>query len=164
MVKAYFEDCLVGERVVTTGRTVTEADLVLLASYTGDWLPPHTDAEYARQTPFGERIAHGMLVLAIGSALLLRLGEASLLPKSSIAAYEITKVRFRTPKRVGDTLLLESEVCDMKILDKSRGLLSIHNVIKNQRRESVVSFTAKILVGRRPKGEDIADNGRADEQ
>jgi 3-hydroxybutyryl-CoA dehydratase len=164
MVKAYFEDCRVGEKVVTTGRTVTEADLVLFAAYTGDWLSPHTDAEYARHTAFGERVAHGMLVLAIGSALLLRLGEASLLPRSSIAAYEVAKVRFRTPTRVGDTLHLESEVRDLNILDKSRGLLSIHNVIKNQRRETVVSFTAKVLVGRRPDGVDISYSGQADER
>jgi acyl dehydratase len=161
--KAYFEDCQLGEKVVTTGRTVTETDLVLFAAHSGDWLPPHTDAEFAQRTVFGERIAHGMLVLAIGSALLLRLGESALLPRSSLAVYEIEKVRFRVPTKVGDTLHLESEVRSMKALDKTRGMLTIHNMIKNHRRDIVVSFTAKVLAGRRPKREEpvasIAERG-----
>jgi 3-hydroxybutyryl-CoA dehydratase len=152
--KDFFEDCQVGERVATSGRTVTEADLVLFAAHTGDWLPPHTNAEYAQHTLFGERIAHGMLVLAIGSALLLRLGESAFLPRSSLAVYELERVRFHAPTKVGDTLHLESEVRAMQALDKRRGLLTIHNVIANQRRDTVVSFTAKVLVGRRPHREE----------
>jgi 3-hydroxybutyryl-CoA dehydratase len=150
MEKSYFEDCMIGDKVTTPGRTITEADLVLFAAYTGDWLPPHTDAEYASSTPFGERIAHGLLVMAVGSALLLRLGESAFLPKSSIAVYAVEKVRFRAPTKIGDTLHLRSEVTGMTVLDNTRGLLSIQNLIKNQRGETVVSFTAKMVVGRRP--------------
>jgi 3-hydroxybutyryl-CoA dehydratase len=150
MEKSFFEDCSIGDKVTTSGRTITEADLVLFAAYTGDWLPPHTDAEYARNTLFGERIAHGLLVMAVGSALLLRLGESAFLPKSSIAVHAAEKVRFRAPTRLGDTLQLTSEVTGMAVLDKTRGLLSIRNLIQNQRGQTVVSFTAKMVVGRRP--------------
>jgi 3-hydroxybutyryl-CoA dehydratase len=153
MEKSYFEDCMIGDKVTTPGRTITETDLVLFAAYTGDWLPPHTDAEYASSTPFGERIAHGLLVMAVGSALLLRLGESTFLPKSSIAVYGAEKVRFRAPTKPGDTLHLSSEVTGMTVVDKTRGLLSIQNLIKNQRGETVVSFTAKMVVGRRPVDE-----------
>jgi 3-hydroxybutyryl-CoA dehydratase len=150
MEKEYFEDLRVGDKVATPGRTLTETDLVLFAAYTGDWLPPHTDAEYAKNMPFRERIAHGMLCLAVGSALLLRLGEFTFLPKSSIAVAEVDKVCFRIPAKIGDTLYLESEIRRLTAVDKRRGLIVIHSLIKNQRHETVVSFTAKMLCGRRP--------------
>jgi 3-hydroxybutyryl-CoA dehydratase len=152
MEKDFFEDCRVGDRVVTPGRTITEADLVLFAAHTGDWSPPHTDAEYAKTTLFRERIAHGMLVLAVGSALLLRLGESTFLPKSSIAVAEVDKVCFRAPTKIGDTLYLESEVVRLTEVDRKRGLIVIHCEIKNQRGAAVVSFTAKTLAGRKPAG------------
>lgn len=153
MEKAYFEDCQVGDKIVTPGRTITETDLVFFAAYTGDWLPPHTDAEYMKKTLFGERIAHGMLVVSVGSALLLRPGQFAFLPKSSIAVVEVDKVCFRAPTKIGDTLYLESEVIRMTELDKSRGLIVVRGFINNQRGETVVSFVAKVLAGRRPIGE-----------
>lgn len=152
MEKKYFEDCRIGERVVTPGRTITETDIVLFAAFTGDWLPLHTDVEYAKKSMFGERIAHGMLVLTVGSALLLRRGEFAVLPESTIALYEVEKVRFRVPTKIGDTLHTECEVIQMAELDKSRGLVTMKGYIKNQRSETVVVFTMKALVGRRPVG------------
>src|SRR5438477_8006655 len=91
--REFFEDCRVGDTALSPGRTVTETDIVLFAAFTGDWLPIHTDAEYAKTGPFGERIAHGFLVLAVGSSLLLRLGESSPIPKAFIALYQVDKVR-----------------------------------------------------------------------
>ena len=150
MEKKYFEDCRVGDKVVTPGRTITETDIVLFAAFTGDWLPLHTDVEYAKKTVFGERIAHGMLVLTVGSALALRLGAFAVLPELTIALYEIEKVRFRAPTKIGDTLHTECEVVQMTEIDKTRGLVAIKGYIKNQRGETVVVFTMKALVGRRP--------------
>lgn len=159
MERGYFEDCHVGDRLVTPGRTITEADLVFFAAYTGDWLAPHTDVETAQRTLFGERIAHGMLVLAVGSALLLRMGDFAFLPRSSIAVAEVDKVCFRAPTKIGDTLHFEAEVTRMTELDKTRGLIVIKGVIKKQRGEEVVSFTAKALAGRRPTGEATLSEG-----
>ena len=51
------------------GRTITEADVVAFANLTGDHHPQHTDAPLGRQGPFGERIAHGMLVLSYAVGL-----------------------------------------------------------------------------------------------
>jgi 3-hydroxybutyryl-CoA dehydratase len=156
-VKQYFEDCRVGDKVVTPGRTITEADLIVFSAYTGDWLPQHSNAEYAKRTPFGERIAHGMLVLSVGSALLLRLGEAALLPQSTIALYEIQRVRFRLPTKLGDTLRLTAEIRAMTELNRSRGLIVLGGLIQNQYDETVASWSMKALVGRRPR---IAGTGR----
>jgi 3-hydroxybutyryl-CoA dehydratase len=69
------------------GRTITETDIVMFAAFTGDWHPLHTNVEFAKKTIFGERIAHGMLTLCVGSALMFRLGMYAALPKSLIAFY-----------------------------------------------------------------------------
>jgi acyl dehydratase len=151
MVRKYFEDCRVGDRAVTPGRTITETDVVFFAAFTGDWMPLHTDAEYARRSVFGERIAHGMLVLTVGYTLLHRLGEFTLLPESTITN-EIERVRFRVPTRIGDTLHMECEVSRMRELDSARGIIITKGYIKNQRGETVVSLTMKALVGRRAVG------------
>jgi 3-hydroxybutyryl-CoA dehydratase len=150
MDKEYFEDCRVGEKTQSPGRTITETDIVFFAAFTGDWLPLHTDAEYAKQSVFGERIAHGLLVLTVGSALLLRLGEYALLPRATIALYEIDRVRFVAPTKIGDTLHTESEVIRMTEVDQTKGLLAIRGEIKNQRDETVATFILKGLVARRP--------------
>jgi len=84
-VYEYLDDYAVGERFISPARTITEADIVNFAGITGDWHPLHTDVEYAAQTPYRERIAHGMLTLSIGMALPFRLGgHSSFLPKSFI--------------------------------------------------------------------------------
>ena len=163
MDREFFEDCCVGEKALSPGRTITETDIVLFAAFTGDWLPVHTDAEYAKTTFFGERIAHGMLVLTVGSALLLRLGQFAVLPKSTIALYEVEKVRFVAPAKIGDTIHTEAEVVRMTELDRTRGLLVVKGDIKNQRDELLATFTLKGLVGRRAAPVDAppAQIGRA---
>lgn len=150
--KIYLEDYHEGERWVTPGRTLTETDIINYAGLTGDWHPIHTDAEYARTTPFGERIAHGLLVLAIGSTLIFRLGEHVVFPKSFIAFYGMDSVRFVGPVKIGDTLRCEAEVTSMVFKDVTRGILVCHNAIKNQRNEDVVVYETRALVGRRPQG------------
>ena len=74
-----------GDRRETPARTMTEADIHAFAALTGDWHPLHTDAEFAAESPFGERIAHGLLILSVGSALAFRLGQYEVLPQSFIA-------------------------------------------------------------------------------
>ena len=69
MEKHWLEDYAVGETLVSPARTLTESDVHAFAALTGDWHPLHTDVPYASASPFGERIAHGMLVLVVGSAL-----------------------------------------------------------------------------------------------
>jgi 3-hydroxybutyryl-CoA dehydratase len=150
MGREYFEDCAVGEKSLSPGRTITETDIVFFAAFTGDWLSIHTDAEYAKKSVFGERIAHGMLVLTVGSALLLRQGDHALLPEATIALYGIERVRFIAPTKIGDTLRTESEIIRMTELDRMRGLVVIRGEIKNQREEVVATFRLKGVVGRRP--------------
>jgi 3-hydroxybutyryl-CoA dehydratase len=148
--KVYLEDYHEGERWVTPGRTLTETDIINYAGLTGDWHPIHTDAEYARGAPFGERIAHGLLVLAVGSTLIFRLGEYVVFPKTFIAFYGMDAVRFVGPVKIGDTLHCEAEVTALEVKDEKRGILVCRNAIKNQRGEDVVVYDTRALVGRRP--------------
>jgi len=150
MEKLYFEDYAVGEKMISPGRTITETDITLYAAFTGDWHQLHTNAEYAKNSPFGERIAHGMLTLCIGSALNYRLGLYMNLPKSFIAFYGMDNVRFTGVVKIGDTIHTEFMVTELQVKDDRRGIIVSQNNIKNQRDEDVVVYTTRALVGRRP--------------
>lgn len=149
MVKVYFEDYEIGEKILTPGRTITETDLVMFSAYTGDWHEHHTNIEYAKTTIFGERIAHGMLVLVVGMNLALRLGENRYLPKSFIALQEINKVRFHEPVKIGDTIYLEVEVVSLTEKGKN-GLVTTYSRIYNQKNKNVCTYEAEMLCKRKP--------------
>src|SRR5262245_14776316 len=65
----YFDDVEVGQEWESTGRTVTESDVVNFAGLSGDFNPIHMDHEFAKTTPFRRPIAHGLLILSMGSGL-----------------------------------------------------------------------------------------------
>jgi 3-hydroxybutyryl-CoA dehydratase len=146
---AYFEDFRVGDRVVSPDRTITETDIMVFAALTGDWHAVHTDAEYAKHTMFGERIAHGLLILAIGAGLLFQAGERGV-PRSTIALYGVERTRFVAPTKIGDTIHVEAEVVQIGAIDERRGLIAFAHRILNQRGEEVLTYTSKLVVGRRP--------------
>jgi acyl dehydratase len=106
----YFEEIEEGQRMVTRGRTITEADLVQFAGLTGDYNPMHTDAEYMKTSPFGQRIAHGMLTLsyAVGQAYQLGFMERTIL------AFRSLEMKFSLPVFIGDTLHVELTVREKK--------------------------------------------------
>ncbi|MGD1152897.1 MAG: MaoC/PaaZ C-terminal domain-containing protein [Syntrophales bacterium] len=149
MEKNYFEDYTLGEVFVSPGRTITETDIVMFSAFTGDWHPLHTDVVYAAQTPFKERIAHGMLSLVVGMALLFRLGPYVILPKSFIAFYGMENIRFTAPVKIGDTIHCEMKIKSLTEKDAKRGIVEAENIIKNQRNKDVIVYTTKILVGRK---------------
>lgn len=146
----YLEDYELGEVFVSPGRTITETDVVLFASLTGDWHPLHTDATYARETAFGERIAHGMLTLSIGMVLVLRLGQYIYLPKHFIAMTGIDGLRFTAPVKLGDTIHSVNRVAALDVKDATRGVLQYESEILNQENKTVVRWTSRMLVARRP--------------
>lgn len=146
----YLEDYELGEVFVSPARTITEADVVLFASLTGDWHPLHTDATYARTTVFGERIAHGMLTMSIGMVLVLRLGQNVYLPRHFIALSGIDGLRFTAPVRLGDTIHSVNRVAALDGKDATRGVLQYESEILNQDSKTVVRWTSRMLVARRP--------------
>ena len=74
MAGLYFEEFSVGQKIVTVGRTMTESDIVNFAGMSGDYNQIHTDEHFSKSTPFGKRVAHGLLALSIASGLAMRTG------------------------------------------------------------------------------------------
>jgi acyl dehydratase len=143
----HFEDFQVGDKIVTRGRTVTEADVVMFAALTGDWHPLHTDVEYARQGPFQERIAHGFLVLSIASGL-LPLSEIAI-----IAFYGIDKLRFVAPVKLLDTIHVEMEAVEKQEKDERGGVITFRQTVRNQRDEQVAVGTMRSFIAKRKSGD-----------
>lgn len=135
----YFDDFDIGEKLVTKSRSINESDIVLFAAFSGDWNPLHTDIEFAKNGPFGERIAHGFLVLAVASGL-MPLEEMAI-----IAFYGMDKVRFVGPTRIGDTIHVEMEVLEKQEKEKS-GVVSFKTSIKNQKEEDVAVLIMKLVL------------------
>ncbi len=142
-VYKYFDELKVGDRQVTRGRTITEADLVNFAGLTGDYYSLHTDAEYAKTTLFGERIAHGLLVLSYA------VGQMDLPTPIVIAFYGIDQLRFIRPVKLGDTIHAELEVSALDSRDDHHGLSTVRVEIKNQRGEVVIAAIFKWLLAKR---------------
>lgn len=152
MEKRWLEDYALGEKLVSPARTITESDVHAFAALSGDWHPLHTDVGYAAASPFGERIAHGMLVLTVGSALIFRLGPHVFLPRSFVAFYGMERVRFTAPVKLGDTIRLEAQVAALEPKDAERGVLSWDCRVLNQRDEACCVYQTKLLCGRAPAG------------
>ena len=149
--KSYLEEFKVGEKTVSPGRTVTEADIVMFASLSGDWNELHTNAEYMKNSPFGQRIAHGMLTLSIASGLELRTRGRP--PIEILAFLGMDKVRFTAPVFIGDTIRVESEVIEARPSKSmpGAGILKFKNTVKNQRDEDVATWETALMVSMKPK-------------
>ncbi|MBI3965779.1 MAG: MaoC family dehydratase N-terminal domain-containing protein [Chloroflexi bacterium] len=130
----YFDDLEVGQRFVSPGRTVTEADVISFAGLSGDYHRLHTDDEYAKRSMFGSRIAHGMLTLTLSSGLLFRVGLLD-----TGAAFLGCSPRFTAPVRFGDTLTLHVEVsAKRETRHTDRGVVTYQLATLNQRGETVL--------------------------
>jgi acyl dehydratase len=144
----YFEELQVGQRVVTAGRTVSEADVMAFAGLSGDFNPIHTDAEFAKSTPYGQRIAHGLLCLSIAVGLTMRSGFMS---GTVLAFREIGSWKFARPVFLGDTLYAELEVSETKALPRlGAGTVVLNVEVKNQGGETTMRGSWTALVQSRP--------------
>lgn len=144
-----FEDFELGQKVTSAGRTVTEHDIATFAGLSGDFNQIHTDAEFARSTPFGQRIAHGLLGLAIASGLAVQTG---VLGANVIAFREVGEWKFVKPVFIGDTIHVLMEVAEVKALPRLGGgsvTLSAH--VLNQSNETLMKGLWTVLVRSRGK-------------
>jgi len=145
----YFEEFFVGQRVTTVGRTVSEYDIAAFAGLSGDYNQIHTDAEFSKNTPIGQRIAHGILGLSLASGLAMRTG---ILEGTVIVFREITEWKFVKPLFIGDTIHVELEVKETKALPRiGGGSVSIELEVKNQKDEACHRGTWNVLVMSKPK-------------
>jgi 3-hydroxybutyryl-CoA dehydratase len=145
----WFEEFEVGEQIISPGRTITESDIVSFAGLSGDYNQIHTNAELAGKTPFGQRVAHGLLGLSIASGLAMRTG---VLEGTVIAFREINNWKFTNPIFIGDTIHAELNILETKPIPRiGGGSLIIEIVVKNQRDEVTMKGTWTALVSSKPK-------------
>lgn len=114
-----FDRLEVGAEAITRARTITEADLVSFSALTGDWHPQHSDAAWAARSPFGERIAHGMLVLSYAIGLL------PIDPERVTALRAIRQVTFKRPVPIGETIRARARVLEARPLDQAQGRVTL---------------------------------------
>ncbi len=146
----YFEEFQAGQKVATSSRTVTEADIVGFAGLSGDYNGIHVDADYAATTPFGKRVAHGLLGLSIASGLAVQTG---IMEGTVLAFREITEWKFSNPVFIGDTLHVEMEVLETKALPRlGGGSVNISLEVVNQDNKSVMKGRWNVLIVSKPTG------------
>ena len=140
----FFEEYEVGQSITSQGRTVTEADVVAFAALSGDWNPMHTDAEFAANHPFGQRVAHGLLVLSIASGLAIRLG---FMEETVLAFREMGEWKFSLPVFFGDTVRVQATVTETKSMPRlGGGLVTLKVQVLNQDDKVVQRGTWGVLV------------------
>lgn len=144
----YFENLNVGDVFDSPTRTITEADVVNFACLSADFNRLHVDAEYAKGSPFGQRIAHGLLVLAVMSGLVTRMLLNQHLEPSLLGLLDI-QCRFPKPTFIGDTVSVRVEVAEKTETSRpDRGVVAFKREVINQRGEVVVTGVWKLLVRR----------------
>ena len=143
----YFEDFIPGVEHVTRGRTITESDITRFAGLSGDFVELHTNEEYARQSPFGRRIAHGLLTLSISSGLMVQM---NLVTDTVVAFYGIDKLRFVKPVFIGDTIHVRKKVADAMSKGGEVGVITFETSVLNQNGETVLVYKDKLAIKKRP--------------
>ena len=141
----YFEDIEVGAEYESPGRTVTETDIVLFAGLSGDYNVLHTDAEHMKSSQFGERIAHGLLVLSMQEGLLGRV-----MPDGAGLAHAAIAWRFRGPIKIGDTIRVRARITAKDAsAAPGRGIIKVERRVMNQRDEVVQEGETEHVIERR---------------
>jgi acyl dehydratase len=144
MEPLYFEDFSVGQSFTTPGRTISEADVMNFAAWTGDNNQIHTDAEFAKQTRYGQRIVHGMLGASLCLGLIARIGAFE---GSAVALLGIDGWRFTAPVFIGDTLSCTVEIVGTRLTSKGNtGVVQRELKLINQRGEVVQQGRMDILM------------------
>ena len=150
MLSLPYDDLREGMGFTTRGRTMTEADVVAFAAQTGDWHPQHSDASWASDSLFGERIAHGLLVLSCAVGLL------EFDPERVIALRRVRDVVFKRPVRLGDTIHVEVTVAGRSEVSDDAGLVALALRIVNQDGELVIRARTEVLWRRDAAAEPAA--------
>jgi acyl dehydratase len=114
-----FDELATGQSFRTPERALTEADVNAFAALTGDHHPQHTDPTWAAASPFGERIAHGLLVISAAAGLV------PFDPARVVALRRIGDVVFKRPVRLGETIRVSGRIEELKPIDENAGLVTL---------------------------------------
>ena len=149
----YFDDVQVGQEWESLARTLTQADIVNFAGLSGDFNPIHIDHEFCKTTIYRQPIAHGLLVLSIGSGLGIQYP-----PMRTLAFMEIKEWKFLEPVFIGDTIRMKTKVLNKEERSRGkRGVITWQRQIVNQQDKPVEEGVTVTLVegrARRPLDKD----------
>ena len=139
----YFEDFAVGLEIVTGARTITETDIVNFAGLSGDFNFIHINKEAAKETPFGQRVAHGMLVTSIATGLAVQQG---FIDGTTLAFRELTW-KFTKPVFIGDTIQVKIKTTETKPMPRLGGGLVVFDArVLNQNGDVVHKGEWRMLI------------------
>jgi 3-hydroxybutyryl-CoA dehydratase len=139
----YFEDYTIDEVRTSRGRTITEADIVNFAGLSGDFVELHMNEEYARQGPFGKRIAHGALIFSISTGLMVQMTSNQ---EAIVAFRGVDQLRFVAPVFIGDTIHVVRKTIDKQTKDGVRGLVTFETTVLNQDGKPVVTYFDRLMI------------------
>jgi acyl dehydratase len=132
-----FDEMVQGDRFASRRRTITEADVVNFACFTGDWRPAHTDRAWAESSQFGGRIVHGTLLLAIAIGLV---------PNTYVVALRrLKRVVFKKPVYIGDTVHVKGKVHRLRQFSDELGQVTALWRLVNQKDEACVTMEFEML-------------------
>ena len=147
--RRHFEELTIGDSLLTHRRTVSEADIVAFGGISGDFFYMHFDAIAARESAFGQRIAHGYFVLSAAAGLFV-----SPAPGPVLANYGLDTLRFVKPVAIGDTIRARL-TCKRKIdrnrkdaQGKGQGVVAWDVEVTNQDGEVVASYDILTLIAK----------------
>ena len=146
----HFEDLKIGQSLLTHRRTVSEADIVAFGGISGDFFYMHFDAIAAKDSAFGQRIAHGYFVLSAAAGLFV-----SPAPGPVLANYGLDTLRFVKPVAIGDTI--QARLTAKRKVDRQKkgadgvgqGVVAWDVEVSNQHGELVASYDILTLVEKR---------------
>jgi acyl dehydratase len=143
----YFEEFQIGDDVVSAGRTITETDVVTFAGLAGDYNQIHTDAQYASQGMFGQRVVHGLLGLSIASGLANQRGFI----EGTVLAFRELTWKFSLPIFFGDTIYVKASVAKLKPMRRlSGGAVTFDVQVINQEDKVVQRGEWVVLIASKP--------------
>lgn len=132
-----FDQLKVGQPYLSRTRTITESDVVSFAALTGDWHPQHTDAEFSARSRFGQRVAHGLLLVGVA---------VGLVPNDYVIALRsLQNVVFKTPVVFGDTIQIQGVIYSAVPVSEEAGLVVARWRVVNQRQETVFKMDVHAL-------------------
>lgn len=140
----YFEEFEPGQVIVhELGRTITEADNVLFCALTMNNQPLHLDEEWAKKTPFGQRVVNGLLTLSLSVGM----SVGDLTSGTLVANLGYYDVEHTKPVFHGDTIRVRSEVVSKRATSKpGQGLVELRHVVTKQDGAEVLTYKRRALV------------------
>lgn len=142
--KKFFDDYTLDETRTTSGRTITESDIVIHAGQSGDFYPHHMDAEWCKTQPFGQRIAHGTLIFSVA------VGMTAGIINDEAMTYGYDRLRFIQPVFIHDTIRVNVKIAEKRLhKHPGKGIVVEELEVVNQHGEVVMVCEHLLLVNRK---------------